>query len=148
MPLDCLAREASMAYDTIAWDRNSLRQFLAGYHIQGTAQTEDQKTLLVVQWEAYLLNQELGPEGAGFWFGTHPEVNRGALRERQLMNAIFELPLCHTLAVSFRKELINLSDTLVTVAASRDISGLSGSGGHQGLYSWVPQDCNQRRKNS
>ena len=49
MPLDCLAREASMAYDTIAWDRNSLRQFLAGYHIQGTAQTEDQKTLLAFQ---------------------------------------------------------------------------------------------------
>ena len=63
MPLDCLAREASMAYGTIAWDHNNLRQFLAGYHIQGTAQTEDQKTLLVFQWEAYLLNQELGPEG-------------------------------------------------------------------------------------
>ena len=41
------------------------------------------------------------------------------------------------LVVSFRKELINLSDTLITVAASMDISGLSGSGGQQGLYSWV-----------
>lgn len=49
MPLDCLAWEASMAYGTIAWDHNSLRQFLAGYHIQGTAQTADQKTLLVFQ---------------------------------------------------------------------------------------------------
>lgn len=56
-----IAWEASMAYGTIAWDHNNLREFLAGYHIWGIAQTEDQKTLLVFPVKAYLLNQELGP---------------------------------------------------------------------------------------
>lgn len=121
-PLDHLALGSGVLMILSAMGQyQSEREFLAGYQPWGTAQTAYRDTLQSFSQKGLFTGACPGALvwGAGFWFGTQLEANRGALGEWRLMNIIFALFLCPATAqrISPRQTYAHLVPCFLQLAA-------------------------------